>query len=386
MSGYKKYWIWLSMALGAGARTDEILSAYASPEEIYAETRTKRIISGVFTKRQLDMLEKLQLKDAESALAVCERNGWHVCTPPDSEYPEFLKNLANMPLVLYVDGDVSVLNGKLCIGVVGTRNPCAESVAIAQKLSGDLSAKGAVIVSGGALGIDSAAHEGALAAGGKTVCVLGCGLGNGYLMANEPLRRRIAQNGALVSEYTPLSSVTRASFPLRNRIISGLSEGVLVVEAGEKSGSLITARCACEQGKDVFAIPGSILSTAYLGANRLIKDGAKAVTCADDILESYAVMYPEKINGNVKTTNFSVTVKNEDFSAGESVKMKKAAPDYLDPDAAAIYNIFKSEPLHADEICAMTGLGTARVLAALLQLELEDLIKPVEGKCYILGE
>ncbi len=378
----KKYWIWLSMALGAGARTDEILAAYNSPEEIYSENRTARIISGVFTKRQLDALDKVSLKDAESAIAVCVKNGWQVCTPDDSDYPEKLRNLSDMPLVLYVDGDISFVNNSICVGVVGTRNPCAESVAIAQKLSADMAQKGTVIVSGGALGIDSAAHEGALQVDGKTVCVLGCGLGNGYLPANASLRKRVAQSGAVISEYTPLSSVTRASFPLRNRIISGMSEGVLVVEAGEKSGSLITARCACEQGRDVFAIPGSILSTAYLGANRLIKDGAKAVTCAGDILESYAVMYPEKLDMKAKTTGN----KKQNVSDLKPIKIKKAVPDYLDCDAVAVYNAFKDEPLHADEICAITGLDTAKVLAALLQLELEELIKPVQGKCYILGE
>ncbi len=378
----KKYWIWLSMALGAGARTDEILAAYNSPEEIYSENRTARIISGVFTKRQLDALDKVSLKDAESAIAVCVKNGWQVCTPDDSDYPDKLRNLSDMPLVLYVDGDISLINNSVCVGVVGTRNPCTESVAIAQKLSADMAQKGALIVSGGALGIDSAAHEGALQASGKTVCVLGCGLGNGYLPANAPLRKRVAQSGAVISEYTPLSSVTRASFPLRNRIISGMSEGVLVVEAGEKSGSLITARCACEQGRDVFAIPGSILSTAYLGANRLIEDGAKAVTCAEDILESYAVMYPEKLDMKAKEKSN----KKKNIPDTKPIKIKKAVPDYLDPDAVAVYNVFKDEPLHADEICALTGLDTAKVLAALLQLELEELIKPVQGKCYILGE
>lgn len=384
MSDYRKYWIWLSTALGAGARVDEILAAYGSPEEIHDENRTSRIISGVFTKRQLEMLEKVTLADAEKALDICARNGWKVYTPSDSEYPDSLRNLNDMPLVLYVDGDISFVNSSLCVGVVGTRNPCPESVAIAQKISSDMAAKGAVIVSGGALGIDSAAHEGALEVRGKTVCVMGCGLGYNYLMSNEPLRRRIAKNGAVISEYPPLSSVTKASFPLRNRIISGMSEGILVVEAGEKSGSLITARCACEQGRDVFAIPGSILSTAYLGANRLIKDGAKAATCAEDILDSYAVMYPERLNMSAKSDPVIKTVKEKKLPEPEPVKIKKATPDNLDPDAKAVYNIFKSEPLHADEICAMTGLTPAKVLAALLQLELEDLIVPAQGKCYIL--
>lgn len=386
----KKYWVWLSMALGAGAKTDEILSTFLSPREIYESDRTARIISGAFTKTQIERLGSVKLSAAETAIETCRKNGWQVVTPDDREYPDNLRHLSDMPLVLYVDGDISFINKSLCIGIVGTRNPCAESVAIAQKLSADMAAKRVVIVSGGALGIDSAAHEGALAANGKTVCVLGCGLGNGYLMSNEPLRRRISQSGALISEYPPLSFVTKMSFPLRNRVISGISEGVLVVEAGEKSGSLITAGRAAEQGRDVFAIPGSILSTAYLGANRLIKDGAKVVTCTEDILESYAVMYPEKLDmaaaapeniAGIKTPADTATgIKPEKTEP----KVRKIPSSLLSSDALAVYNAIGDEPIHSDEICAKTGLNTSDVLSALLMLELEDLIMPVQGKCYIL--
>ena len=384
----KKYWVWLSMALTAGAKTEDILSAFYSPREIYESDRSARIVSGVFTKTQIDRLSSVKLSAAEKAIETCNLNGWEVITPDDREYPDNLRHLPDMPLVLYVNGDISFINKSLCIGVVGTRNPCTESVAIAQKLSAEMAAKKVVIVSGGALGIDSAAHEGALAAGGKTVCVLGCGLGNGYLMANEPLRRRISQSGAVISEYPPLSPVTKMSFPLRNRIISGLSEGVLVVEAGEKSGSLITASRAADQGRDVFAIPGSILSTAYLGANRLIKDGAKVVTCSDDILESYAVMYPDKLDMAAKAPpavqeSFAGWTVREVYTP-KVQKVRKSVPEHLGPDAIAVYNSFGEEPIHSDEICAKTGLNCAKVLTALLQLELEDLIMPVEGKCYIL--
>jgi DNA processing protein len=189
-----------------------------------------------------------------------------------------------MPLVLYVDGDISCLRGKVIIGVVGTRKPCYESTAIARSICGDMAKAGAIVVSGGALGIDSAAHEATLDAGGKTVCVMGCGLGTNYLMDNEAMRRRISKNGALITEYPPMKVASRITFPERNRIISGMSHGVLVVEAGEKSGSLITARCAAEQGREVFAIPGSILTSAYTGANNLIRDGARVALCARDII------------------------------------------------------------------------------------------------------
>jgi DNA processing protein len=186
--------------------------------------------------------------------------------------------------------------------------------------------------------------------------------------------------------------VTKQSFPERNRIISGISMGVLVVEAGERSGSLITARNANEQGRDVFAIPGSVLSSAYTGVNRLIRDGASVVTCAQDILYGYAMVYPERLNLGAKIPEMT----DKDFSrqvkltfVGEKekieiVKIKKDSPPNLDPDSAAVYALFKNEPLHADEICAMTGIPAPRVLSALMILEMENLIEVTEGKCYQL--
>lgn len=365
-----KYWIWLSMALGAGARTDEVISAYSSPEKIYNESRMERTISGVFTKAKLDRLESVQLSAAENAVELCRKNGWKIYTPDDSDYPSPLRNLVDMPLVLFCDGDINCLKGKIAIGVVGTRNPTFDSVKIARKLSSEISEKGAVVVSGGALGIDSAAHEGALMAGGPTVCVLGCGLGTRYLMTNDSMRREIAKTGAVITEYPPFAEASRTTFPLRNRIISGLSNGLLVVEAGEKSGSLITAGCAANQGKDVFAVPGSILSTSHTGVNKLIKDGAKAVTCADDLLEPYREAYPQK------------------FAPKEQAKPEKAksraVPADIDGDALAVYKLLGKEPMHSDEICIESGLSSPRVMAALTELEIMGYAEQTEGKTYTL--
>lgn len=368
----KKYWIWLSTALGAAARVDEILSAFPNPQSLFEADRKTRIYSGVFTKQQLDRLEKASIKNAEVAVGTCFRNHWSIVTPDDAVYPSLLRELHNMPLVLYVDGDISVLHGKIAIGVVGTREPCRDSRMIAHKLSGEMAKAGAVIISGGALGIDSCAHEGAISAGGKTICVLGCGLGANYLMSNEPLRREISRNGAVISEYPPLSSPTRASFPERNRIISGISCGVLVVEAGEKSGSLITARCANNQGRDVFAIPGNILSTAYMGANKLIKDGAKAVTCVNDILEVYEPVYPDRLK-----------IPEAEELVPKPAQTRKSSAS-LSGDKQKIYGLFTDEPVHPDELCAMSGLSVQAVITALMELEMDGFIEQTEGKNYIL--
>lgn len=384
MNDYKKYWIWLSMALGASARADEILSAFERPHELFESTENERIISGVFTRRQLENLRNTKLDDALTAISVCIRNGWQIVTPDDADYPKSLSKLPDLPLVLYIDGDISCIRDKVAIGVVGTRKPCYESIAITRRICGDLAAAGAVVISGGALGIDSAAHEGTLAAGGKTVCVMGCGLGARYLMDNEAMRRQISRNGAVISEFTPLSGASRITFPQRNRIISGLSDGVLVVEAGDKSGSLITANCANEQGREVFAIPGSVLSTAYSGANKLIRDGAKAATCAADILLPYSIMYPDRIN--IKAIDKAPVASSVKPPEEKKIPapVKKECPSGLDPDEQAVYNLFGEDALHFDEICAMSGLSASRVISVLMELELADFIEQIEGKNYIL--
>ncbi len=377
-----KYWVWLSEALGAGARVDEIFGAFSSPRSIYEAGRTERAVSGVFSKAKLDRLDNTKLSDAETHIEICRKNGWKIYTPDDGDFPDDLRNLTDMPLVLYCDGDLSRIKDRLAVGVVGTRNPTYDSVAIARQFSADMAKCGAVVVSGGALGIDSAAHEGALEAGGTTVCVLGCGLGTKYLMQNEPMRREIAKSGAVISEYPPLSPASVRTFPVRNRIISGLSKGVLVVEAGEKSGSLITANAAIEQGREVFAVPGSILNSSYKGANTLIRDGATAVTCAEDILKTFEYMYPGSLD---LSGNSGKLPEGEKRRGDKKVNSRKPLPADYDADAAKVYNLLSHEPLHSDEICAETNLPPSKVMGILTQLELDGFAEQTEGKNYILA-
>ncbi len=378
----KKYWIWLSLALGAGARTDEILSAFSSARSIYEAGRTERAISGVFSKAKLDRLDSTKISDAERYIEICGKNGWKIYTPGDDDYPDDLRNLTDMPLVLYCDGDLACLKERIAIGVVGTRNPTRDSTAIARQLSSDMAKCGAVIVSGGALGIDSAAHEGTLGVNGTTVCVLGCGLGAKYLMRNEPMRREIAKSGAVISEFSPLSEAGVRTFPVRNRIISGLSKGVLVVEAGEKSGSLITARAALEQGREVFAVPGSILTSSYKGANTLIRDGATAVTCAADILQSFEYIYPGALDLSGNSGKLPEGEKRRGDKKANPVK--KLPADY-DADSSKVFALLSDDPLHSDEICAMTGLPPSKVMGILTRLELDGFAEQTEGKNYILA-
>lgn len=371
MKTEKKYWIWLSLVLGPSARNDTIFSAYKTPLDIYEATEEHRMAAGVFTKGQKERFSTVTIEDAEKIISQCEENGWEIVTPDDLIYPAGLRRITDMPIVLYVDGDISCLRGKVMIGVVGTRNPGIEGLTVTHNICTDISAAGAVIVSGGALGIDSAAHESALYAKGKTVCVLGCGLGTKYLMENEPMRREISKNGAVVSEYPPFTPASRVTFPKRNRIISGMSHAVLVVEAGEKSGSLITAEEAMRQRRQVFAVPGSVMTSAYTGTNRLLSKGAKAATNVADILGAFSDMYPDRLNLSLIGT----------IKYGEK---NKEVPPGLDPDMEKVYNCLGSEPVHFDDIVASAGISHSKAVTAIMQLELADYIKETESKKYIL--
>lgn len=313
----------------------------------------------------------MALADAEKVIAQCEENGWEIVTPDDLIYPAGLRMISDAPVVLYVDGDLSCLRGKVMIAVVGTRNPGIEGVNITHNICTDLAAAGAVVVSGGARGIDCAAHEGALYANGKTVCVLGCGLGTKYLMENESMRRDISKNGAVISEFPPFTPASRITFPKRNRIISGISHALLVVEAGENSGSLITAKSARSQKRVVFAIPGSVTTSAYTGANRLLNEGAKAVTSAKEILDPFSDMYPDRLQMNLIGT----------IKYGEK---SKDAPSGIDPDMVKVYNCLGNEPVHFDDIIAATGLSQTKAVMAIMQLEVAELVIETESKKYIL--
>ena len=377
-----KYWIWLSMALGAGTRVDEILAAYPDPQVLYGESRMSRTVSGVFSSAKLDRLESTKLSDAENAERICRENGWKIYTPESPDYPADLKNLPDMPLVLFCDGDLTHIKDRIAIGVVGTRQPTYDSMDIARKLSADMAKCGAVIVSGGALGIDSVAHDGALSSDGVTVCVLGCGLGTDYLRSNESLRREIAKSGAVISEYIPFSPASARTFPTRNRIISGMSKGLLVVEAGEKSGSLITARYAVEQGKEVFGVPGNILNSSYTGVNRLIRDGARVVTCADDILSPFDTAFPGMLNLKANTNELP---QGTPTRGEKKINSRKPLPPAVSEDAKKVYALLSHEPVHSDEICVMADISPAKAISALMELELEGLIEQTEGKNYILS-
>jgi len=412
----KEYWIWLQYALGAGARVDEILAQYGSPEKIYYAGSRDWRLSGVFKADTISRLLKKSPSETYSVIKECEENGWHIITPDDEYYPDGFKNLTNFPLVLYVWGDPEVLKHQVPISIVGTRYASVYGKKIATALAASLSKAGALIISGGAKGIDSCAHIGALNAKGKTVAFLGCGLKSNYLIENLELRKLIAKNGAVVSEYTPQTEPTRFAFPIRNRLISAMSLGTVVIEAGEKSGSLITARLALEQGRDVFAVPGDIVSSNFKGTNRLLREGAKPVFSALDVLEEYVFEFADRLNlentgeliiDNSVSTDIPKVSYESNTAARKSVKInrtaekqqnsaqitfesaakenpqsKPTAPEGLSECAMQIFGFLSDTPISTEEILSKSSFPSSEVLTALTELEFSGAVKVFPGGLF----
>ena len=394
MNNESVYWLWLAKTLGAGAKTADIINYFGSARMLYEKGSREWRLSGILTASQISKLSLFSPSQFAETLRVCVDNGWRIITPDSEYYPKRLREIADPPSVLFVWGDETILNSEVMLSVVGTRKASNYSMRVTRLLSSKLAKAGAVIVSGGALGVDSAAHTGAME-GGRTIAVLGCGLGTDYLRDNAALRREISKNGAVITEYFPFTPASRTTFPMRNRIISGMSLGTIVVEAGERSGSLITARLALSEGRDVFAVPGEVITSAFTGTNRLIHDGAKPVFTALDVLEEYYYTYPDKIDLSGADKPLGEALKNmpiEEVSvpaqrkAAENKTPQKSAPreltDSLTENAKKLYSVLTTEPRHIDDLSEEAKLSSADTLAALTELELYSLVALSEGKHY----
>ncbi len=294
--------------------------------------------------------------DPDREMETLVRKSIWIIRETDSDYPLLLAQIPYPPFVLYGTGRFSALESQLSFGVVGTRKPTSYGIQATELITETLSRAGACVISGLALGIDAIAHRTTVEAGGATIAVLGSGIDDAsiYPQSNRGLARRITESGGMViSEYPPGTPALREHFPARNRIISGMSKGILVVEAQEKSGALITARFALEQNRDVFAVPGSIFSLSSKGTNTLIQEGAKPVSCGEDILKEYGIEY---------TTN-----------TGESEPLDETEERILDVLA---------ESRTVDDIKALTGLDTSTIIASLSLLEMKGRIRAIEGERY----
>ena len=292
-----KYWLWLSTRRGVGAvGALRLLDRFQSPEQVYfARQEEYELVEGLSRHGRSELLDK-SMGRPEQILADCDRLGIRILTLQDAGYPERLRQLPDAPIVLYVKGKLPVLEEEVAIGVVGTREPSVYGLEMASKLGYELARDGALVVSGIARGLDSAALKGALKAGGRVISVLGGGIDVYYPRENRWLYEDVAAAGALISEYPPGTENAAVHFPIRNRIISGLSLGVVAVECRERSGTMTTMNCALEQNRDLFAVPGAANSPMSRGTNLLIQQGAKLVTCGDDILIEYRDRYPVKLS------------------------------------------------------------------------------------------
>ena len=282
----REYLIALNMVEGLGSiRITKLLNGFNSAEDIFRSGESRlQSIAGI--GRELSLrIRSFNIKALKEELELSKKENIKIISILDEDYPEDLKNIPDAPIILYVKGVLD--NSGLNIAVIGSRKASSYGLLTAERLSGQLASLGVTIISGMARGIDSAAHKGALKAGGRTVAVLGSGLLNIYPPENVELAKQITGNGAVISEFPLKTSPLRENFPRRNRIISGLSKGVIVVEAALRSGALITADLALDQGRDVFAVPGEVGSPTSCGTNYLIKQGAKLVDSAEDILEEY---------------------------------------------------------------------------------------------------
>ena len=391
------YWVWLQQALKYNnLKVKYVMNLYKDIEKFYISGENEWRLLGVFTNKDIESLKSTSLREVQSICEKCKRLGCEIITIDDKKFPYLLKQIEDPPAVLYVSGDISCMNEKLVVAVVGTRKASVYGIEKAENISKILAENDAVVVSGGALGIDSAAHESAVAAGGKTVCVLGCELDFPYLNSKRVLKRDIIKKGgAVIAEYAPGTPAQTWTFPARNRIISGLSHGTIVVEAGRKSGSLITANLANEQNRDVFVVAPPNGGEAATGNIALINDGAQVITSGIDVLKEYSSRtlvrnVPDVSSQAVSKTSYELqhetTAKNVSKNYAPT---KKEAEIRIDPraenlneDERKVYEAVSEGIIKLDEIIEKTGIPGYKILGVLTTLEVLGLIKSLPGKYY----
>ena len=396
------YWLWIQKTLGCGARIQDALDGFTDQQVFWAADETAyRQADGfgklrMFSEKGMPRLLDKSLDDCRQVMELCEKKHITILTPDDKRYPDRLRRLRDLPAALFIRGDADCLNGPCRYAVIGARTPTRYAYEAAMEITGELAENGAVIVSGGAVGIDSAAHEAALQHGKKTLLVMGCGHGSTYLSENSDLRRRVSSCGALVTEYPPLTQPGRGSFQLRNRLISGLSDAVVIIQAGEKSGTLNTAQHALAQGRDLFVLPGSRDSLSFAGSNRLLVEGAKIVINGEDVLAHYGIhakaretalregepfeqlrqqeqeLPPDKLMKKAhKAKAVAAEMKQaDDASANPQEKSFIFVPESVSKNAQIVYNILQKEPAVLDALVRESGLPVPQVLSSLTELEL----------------
>lgn len=393
-----RYLIWLQLTVGVGKAIKPIIDYFGSAENLYNSNYLQRKFCPNVTDKMLDAMESTPIEKADEIIAVCKQNGWDIITVDDENYPNKLKEIFDPPAVLYVDGKMPDVDKMLSIAVVGTRKPSNYAKSVARVISKGLARCNAVVISGGALGIDTSAHIGALECGKITVAVMGCGLGSNYLASNEDLRRRITEKGAVISEFPPFTPASRFTFPMRNRIISGLADGVFVAEAGTKSGSLITATFAVSQNRDMFATAASIFDKRFNGTNKLISDGAVPVVDVESIISHYTEKYAtldmsrlatvdELLNDEYKKRD--LTPEQDEEITFENIEKHRKNRTQIDErsrqlvgDEKSVFDAMDDDFKDVESIANVARLDINSVLVALTMLELDGLCESGMGKRY----
>lgn len=379
-------WLWLSLKDNLGnKRILRLLETFETPVQLFQMDSKILAARRDLTEEEIQTLSDKDLSYAKRVKALCRENGIRILTYDSDLYPNKLKQIPDPPCVLYIYSRERInLNDKLCIAMVGNRLMTEYGRCAAVDIAKGLAAAGVVVVSGMARGIDGAAHSGALSAGGLTVAVLGCGLDIAYPPEHADLMETIGKNGMVISEYPPNTPPLAHHFPARNRIISGLCDGVVVVEAPEKSGALITAEYALQQGRDVFAVPGDITRGHSRGANNLIRQGAILISSAIDILTEYQDVY---IN-TLKAYMSSVDDHDGENAPTEAANVEPSQDDRYDglsETAKMIVGKLSLTPIHFDQLLQMTNLTADALSGELMLLEIGGFVKTLPGKNFILN-
>jgi len=361
-----KDWIILNMIPGVGSSTfRRLIKFFGSPSLVLsASLKELAMVRGVTPALCQSIVDNRDNIKIDEELRLIEKYGCKIITIEDQAYPQNLKAIYDPPPLLYVKGELTNSDSN-SIAIVGTRNATTYGKTVAENFSSQLASRGITIVSGLAHGVDTYAHKGALSVGGRTIAVVGNGLDIVYPAENAKLFDEIANSGAVISELPMGTKPIRTMFPQRNRLISGISLGTIVIEAPRKSGALITADLALDQGRDVFAIPGQIFSEKSKGTNWLIKQGAKLVDSVDDILEELpSSSFQQPVEDNIKTEDMMIEYQ-------------------LSQDENAVWNVIGSSPIHIDDISKRSNLPVFKVCSVLVMLELKGLVQQLSGKMFI---
>ena len=356
-------------------KLENLLKVFADTSRILNAKKSELLAIGGINETLAEKIVNLDKEKLSKELRLMEREGVSAISIFDDEYPDNLKNIYSPPIILYVKGEIKPEDAD-AVAIVGTRRPSYYGVSICEKLASQLASKGITVISGLARGIDTIAHKGAIKEG-RTIAVLGSGLNYMYPPENKKLAREICQRGAVISEFPMNMFPNKINFPRRNRVISGLSLGAVVVEAAEKSGSLITANFALEQNREIFAVPGQAASKTSAGSNSLIKQGAKLVENADDIIS--------EIENRLRYMNVAAPEERANLVKQKNDKVKIADSAILSEDEKKIKKSLSYEPIYIDELAKKNDMNITKTGSLLLSLELKRLIRELPGKNFVLA-